>query len=48
MLLEELCWIDHAWSSKEYVCCTCDTSVSLDAPSICLVCVLYVGSYLLI
>ena len=41
-----LCWIDHVWSSKECVCCACDPSVRLGAPSICLV--LYVGSYLLI
>ena len=30
------------------VCCACDPSERLDAPSICFVCVLYVGSYRLI
>ena len=34
-----LCWIDHVWYSKECVCCACDLSVRLDAPSICFVCV---------
>ena len=28
------CWIGHAWFSKESVCCVCDPSVCLDAPSI--------------
>ena len=32
-------WIDHLWSSKECVCCACDPSVRLDAPSICFFCV---------
>ena len=31
-------WIDHVWSSKECVCCACDPSERLDAPSICFVC----------
>ena len=31
-----LCWIDHVWSSKEYVCCACDPNERLGAPSICL------------
>ena len=26
--------IDRVWSSKECVCCACDASVQLDAPSI--------------
>ena len=30
-----LCWIDHAWSSKECVCCACDPNERLSAPSIC-------------
>ena len=30
-----LYWIDHVWSSKECMCCACDTSERLDAPSIC-------------
>ena len=34
-----LCWIDHVWSSKECVCCACDPSARLSAPSICFVCV---------
>ena len=34
-----LCWIDHIWSSKECVCCTCDPNERLSAPSICFVCV---------
>ena len=32
-------WIDHVWYSKECVCCASDPSVRLDAPYICLVCV---------
>ena len=32
-----LCWIDHVWSSKECVCCACDPSERLSAPSICCV-----------
>ena len=49
MLLEVLYWIDHVWSSNpKNVCGACDPSERLDAPSICFVCVLYVGSYLLI
>ena len=39
MLLEVLYWIDHVWSYKECVCCACDPSERLDAPSICFVCV---------
>ena len=34
-----LCWIDHVWSSKECVCCACDSNERLSAPSICFVCV---------
>ena len=34
--VEVLCWIDHVWSSKECVCCACDTSVHISVPSICL------------
>ena len=30
------------------VCCACDPNEGLSAPSICFVCGLYVGSYLLI
>ena len=33
-----LCWIDHVWSSKECVCCACDPSERLSAPSICFFC----------
>ena len=29
----------YVWSSKECVCCICDPSERLDAPSICFVCV---------
>ena len=43
--MEVLCRIDRVWSSKECVCCACDPSVHLDAPSICLF--VYVGSFLL-
>ena len=39
MVFEVLYWIDHVWSSKECVCCVCDLSERLDAPSICFVCV---------
>ena len=48
MWLDVLYWIYHVWSSKECVCCACDPSVHLSVLSICFVCVLYVGSYLLI
>ena len=34
MWVEGLCWIDRVWSSKECVCCACDPSVNLSAPSI--------------
>ena len=44
MLPEVLYWIDHVWSSKDYVCCSCDHSERLDV----LFVFLYVGSYLLI
>ena len=37
--VELLCWIDRVWSSKECVCCACDSSVHLDVPSIGFVCV---------
>ena len=30
-----LCLIDHVWSSKECVCCACDPSERLSAPSMC-------------
>ena len=43
-----LFWIYHVWYSKECVWCACDPSERIGAPSICFVCVLYVGSYLLI
>ena len=36
MCVVVLCWIDHVWSSNECVCCACDPSERLDAPSICL------------
>ena len=36
MWVEVLCWKDRVWSSKECLCCICDPSVRLDAPSICL------------
>ena len=39
MWLEVLYWIYHVWSSKECVCCACDPSERLDAPSIWFVCV---------
>ena len=39
MCVEVLCWIDHVWSSKECVCCACDSSERLGAPSISFVCV---------
>ena len=39
MWFEVLYWIDDVWSSKECVCCVCDPSERLDAPSICFVCV---------
>ena len=48
MLMEVLCWIDRVWSSKECACCACDPSVHLSVPSIGFVCVLCVGSYLII
>ena len=35
MWLEVLYWIDHVWSSIEYMCCACGPSDRLDAPSIC-------------
>ena len=35
-------------SSEECVCCSCDTSVHLNSPSICLFEFLYVRGYLLI
>ena len=35
--VEVLCWIYHVWSSKECVCCACDPSERLGAPSICCV-----------
>ena len=39
MWLEVLYWIDHVWSSIEYVCYACGPSERLYAPSICFVCV---------
>ena len=44
MWLEVLYWIDHVWSSIKCVCCASSSSVRLDAPSNCVVCVLNVGS----
>ena len=38
MCVVVLCWIDHVWPSKEYVCCACDPNERLSAPSICFVC----------
>ena len=35
MWLEVPYWIDRVWYSKGCVCCACDPSVCLDAPSIC-------------
>ena len=32
-------WLISILSSKEYVCCVCDSSVCLGVPSICLMCV---------
>ena len=46
--VEVLWWIDHVWLSKECVCCACDPSVRLDAPSRCLFVFMYVGSDLLV
>ena len=43
MWVEVLCWIDHAWPSKE---CACDPTVHLSV--LPLVMFLYVGSYRLI
>ena len=37
--VEVLFCIDHVWSSKECVYCTCDPMVYIDAPSIGFVCV---------
>ena len=34
MWMEELCWIDRVWSSKECACCACDPSVYLSVPNI--------------
>ena len=48
MCVELLCCIDHVWSSKECEWCACVPSERLGAPSRYLVCVLYVGSYLII
>ena len=39
MRVEVLCWIDHVWSSKNCVCCACDSNVHLDVSSIGFVCV---------
>ena len=39
MWLEVLYWIDHVWTSKEWVCCACSPNERLDAPYICFVCV---------
>ena len=46
--VEVFCWIDRVWSSNECASCACDPSVHLSVPSIGFVCVMYVGSYLLI
>ena len=37
MWVEVLCWIDRGWSCKVCVCCACDSSVQVDAHSICFV-----------
>ena len=34
MWVEVLCWINGVGSSKERVCCACDSSVHLDVLSI--------------
>ena len=39
VVLGVFCWLIRVWSSKEYVCCVCDPSVHLSAPSICQICV---------
>ena len=41
-LLDRPCMVFH----RVCVCCACDPIEPLSAPSICFVCVLYVGSYL--
>ena len=46
MCLEVHYWIDHVWSSIEWVCCACGPSERLDAPSIVLF--VFVGSNRLI
>ena len=33
------CWLIRVLSSKEYVCCVCDSSVCLNGPSIYQMCV---------
>ena len=33
------CWLVRVFSSKEYMCCVCDSSVCLGVPSICQICV---------
>ena len=38
MCVVVLCWIDHVWSSKEYVWCAFDPNERLSALSICIVC----------
>ena len=38
-MVDVLYWIEHVWSSVEYVCCARGTSERLDALSICFVCV---------
>ena len=47
MCLVVLCWIDHVWSSKECVCCACDTNERLSAPSICFVFVCVCSPYVI-
>ena len=34
MRVKVLCWIDRVWPSKACVCCSCDSCVHLDVPSI--------------
>ena len=34
-----VCWLIRLLSFKEYVCCVCESSVCLDVPSICQMCV---------
>ena len=42
-VMELLCVVGGVWSSIECVCCACGHSESLDAPSICFVCVFFMS-----